>query len=112
MRSYKIDYLYFLAFGKRQDDLRNDPIAQTVQDAHNKAVIFLRQVGMTVVKVFDINIDNNPIVYSKWRGIIADDCSALQRMSLNSNGLFSVDLIPELLEFGARSVQLGWKLEM
>jgi predicted secreted protein len=60
-----VDYLYFSVSSQQQDEIRNDLIAEAVQDARNKAKIVLEPLGMEIVDVLSINLDSYPIVYPK-----------------------------------------------
>ncbi len=61
----RVDYVHFSVSDQRQDEIRNDLIADAVQDARNKAEIALEPLGMEVVDVLNISIDSYPIIYPK-----------------------------------------------
>jgi uncharacterized protein YggE/predicted secreted protein len=61
----RVDYLYFSISSQRQDEIRNDLIAEAVQDARNKAKVALEPLGMEIVDVLSINLDSYPIIYPK-----------------------------------------------
>lgn len=61
----RADYLYFSVSSQRQDETRNDLVAEAVQDARNKAKIALEPLGMEIVDVLSINLDSYPIIYRK-----------------------------------------------
>jgi uncharacterized protein len=61
----RVDYLYFSVSDQRQDEIKNDLIADAVQDARNKAEIALGPLGMEIDDVLNINLDSYPIIYPK-----------------------------------------------
>jgi uncharacterized protein len=61
----RVDYLYFYVSAQRQDEIRNDLMAEAVQDARGKAAIALGPLGMEIVDVLGINLDSYPIIYPK-----------------------------------------------
>ena len=61
----RVDYLYFYVSAQRQDEIRNNLLAEAVQDARGKAAIALGPLGMEIVDVLSINLDSYPIIYPK-----------------------------------------------
>jgi uncharacterized protein YggE/predicted secreted protein len=61
----RVDYLYFHVSDQRQNEIRNELIAEAVQDARVKATIALEPLGMEIVNVLSLNLDSYPIVYPK-----------------------------------------------
>ncbi|HXV46467.1 MAG TPA: SIMPL domain-containing protein [Nitrososphaera sp.] len=61
----RVEYVYFSVSAQRQDEIRNDLIADAVQDARNKAEIALEPLGMEIVDVQSISLDSYPIIYYK-----------------------------------------------
>jgi uncharacterized protein YggE/predicted secreted protein len=61
----RVDYVYFSVSSQRQDEIRNNLIADAVQEARNKAAIALEPLRMEIVDVLSINLDSYPIIYPK-----------------------------------------------
>jgi len=64
----RVEYLYFSVSSQRQDEIRNDLIAEAVQDARNKAKIALEPLGMEIIDVLNINLDGYPAIIYPKRG--------------------------------------------
>lgn len=70
----RVEYLYFSVSNPRQDEIRNELIAEAVQDARNKARIAVEPLGMEIIDVLSINLDNYPVIIYPKRGYeYADD---------------------------------------
>jgi len=61
----RVDYLYFFVSDQTQNEIRDRLIADAIQDAHNKAEIALGPLGMKIIDVQSINLQNYPIIYQR-----------------------------------------------